>query len=76
MDPRLRRFGDRLMTCAALAWFGYQALCGQGIQRIVSVLMLVIGVVIAAEAVHDHIRPRPKRRRSRERDAEGREPEA
>ncbi|PJM93689.1 hypothetical protein [Streptomyces sp. CB01373] len=76
MDPRLRKIGDRLMTCVALAWFGHQALYGQGMLRLLSALMLVVGVVIAAGAVHDHIRPRPKRRRSRERDTDGREPEA
>ncbi|MCQ9185655.1 hypothetical protein KMT30_42840 [Streptomyces sp. IBSBF 2953] len=69
MEPRFRRFGDRLMTCVALAWFGYQALYGRGMLRIVSVVMLVIGVVTTAGALLDRIRPRPKRRRSRERDA-------
>ncbi|MES4889796.1 hypothetical protein [Streptomyces sp. NPDC096012] len=69
MEPRFRRFGDRLMTCIALAWFGYQALYGEGMLRIVSALLFVIGVVTTAGAILDRIRPRPKRRRSREQDA-------
>ncbi|WP_159106668.1 hypothetical protein [Streptomyces rishiriensis] len=69
MEPRLRRFGERLMTCIALAWFGYQARYGQGMLQMVSAGMLVIGVVTIACTILDHIRPRPKRRRSREQDA-------
>ncbi|MEW2290700.1 hypothetical protein [Streptomyces sp. NPDC047841] len=69
MEPRWKRFGTGLMNCIALAWFGYQALYGEGMLRIVSALMLVIGVVTTVGAILDHIRPRPKRRRSRERDA-------
>ncbi|MEU1593430.1 hypothetical protein ABZ468_11360 [Streptomyces sp. NPDC005708] len=68
MDPRLRRLGDGLMTCIALAWFGYQALYGEGVLRIFSALMSVVVVVTTAGAILDYIRPRPKRRRSSERD--------
>ncbi|TWV53553.1 hypothetical protein FRZ03_09690 [Streptomyces misionensis] len=69
MEPRWKRFGTGLMSCIALAWLGYQALYGEGMLRIASAIMLVIGVVTTAGAILDHIRPRPKRRRSRERDA-------
>ncbi|MFB7112869.1 hypothetical protein [Streptomyces sp. NPDC056291] len=69
MDPRLRRFGNGLMTCLAVAWFGHQTLYGEGLLRIVSALMLVMSVIAAAGLALNDIRPRPKRRRSRERDA-------
>ncbi|MEV7131227.1 hypothetical protein [Streptomyces sp. NPDC093260] len=68
MEPRSKRFGTGLTNCMALAWFGYQALYGEGMLRIVSALVSVIGVVTTVGAIPDHIRPRPKRRRSRERD--------
>ena len=64
MDPRLRRLGSGLMTCVALAWFGYQALYGDGPLRIFSVLFLAVGLVTTAGAVLDHVRPRPERRRA------------
>ncbi|MFJ8348463.1 hypothetical protein ACIQ9J_19220 [Streptomyces sp. NPDC094153] len=76
MGPRLRKIGDRLVTGVALVWFGHQALYGQGIQRIVSILMLVIGAVTTAGALFERVNSRPKRRRSRERDADGGESEA
>ncbi|AJE41304.1 hypothetical protein CP978_15900 [Streptomyces nodosus] len=69
MDPRLRRLGNGLMTCLAMAWFGHQALYGEGLLRIGSALMLVMTVIAVADAVLNDIRRRPKRRRSRERDA-------
>ncbi|MFB7572974.1 hypothetical protein [Streptomyces sp. NPDC056165] len=69
MDPRLRRFGNGLMTCIAVVWFGHQTLYGEGVLRIFSALMLVMSVIAIAGAVLNDIRPRPKRRRSRERDA-------
>lgn len=64
MAPRLKRLGNGLMTCIAVAWFGYQALYGDGPLRIASILFLLVGVVTAAGAVLDHLRPRSKRRRS------------
>ncbi|GED89305.1 hypothetical protein TNCT6_63900 [Streptomyces sp. 6-11-2] len=69
MDPRFKRLGNGLMTCIAMAWFGYQALYGDGLLRIGSTVMLVICVIGTASAVLNDIRPRPKRRRSREREA-------
>jgi len=60
--------GDGLMKCIGLAWGGYQVLYGEGMLRIASVLLLVMGVVTTAGWVLNDIRPRPKRRRSLERD--------
>ncbi|MGW4821087.1 hypothetical protein ACWEP4_19375 [Streptomyces sp. NPDC004227] len=66
MDPRLRRCGNGLMPCLAVALFGHQTLYGEGMLRIVSALMLVMSVIAAAGWALIDIRPRPKRRRSRD----------
>jgi hypothetical protein len=81
MAPRFKRFGNVLMNCIerlgnvlmycmAVAWMGHQALYGEGMLRGVSIFFLIIGIVLAAGAVLDHVRPHPKRRRARERDVE------
>ncbi|MFD8911784.1 hypothetical protein [Streptomyces sp. NPDC059575] len=70
MDPRLRKLGEGLMNCVALAWFGYQTLYGQGLMRIASAVMLVICVIGTAGWVVNDVRRRPKRRRAREREKE------
>lgn len=66
MTPRLKRIGNALMTCIAVAWFGYQALYGEGGLRITSIALLIVGAVTAVGAILDHVLPRPKRRRSLE----------
>lgn len=64
MTPRLRRLGRGLMNCVAVAWFGYQAVYGEGPMRIASIILLIAGVVLTAATVLDHALPRPKRRRA------------
>lgn len=64
MTPRLRRLGSGLMTCIAVAWFGNQALYGEGGLRIASIILLLAGAVTTAGAILDHVLPRPKRRRA------------
>lgn len=64
MTPRFKRLGNGLMTCIAMAWFGYQALYGEGALRIASIVLLIVGVVTTAGAVLDHVLPRPKRSRA------------
>jgi hypothetical protein len=63
MAPRLKRFGNGLMTCMAVVWFGHQAVYGEGGLRIASIVLLIVGAVTAVGAVLDHVLPRPKRRR-------------
>lgn len=67
MNPRLKRLGNGLMSCVGTAWFGYQALYGEGALRYASILLLIVGAATATGAVLDHFRPRPKRRRAHER---------
>jgi hypothetical protein len=52
------------MTCIAVAWFGNQALYGEGGLRIASIVLLLVGAVTTAGAILDHVLPRPKRRRA------------
>ncbi|KKD06439.1 hypothetical protein [Streptomyces sp. WM6386] len=66
MAPRLKQFGNALITCVAVAWLGYQALYGDGGLRISSIALLIVGAVTAVGAILDHVLPRPKRRRSLE----------
>ncbi|MGW1603627.1 hypothetical protein [Streptomyces eurythermus] len=66
-NSRLRALGSGLVTCAALVWFGYQAVDGSGALRFWSAFMLVVSVVAGAGAALDRVRPRPRRRRARER---------
>ncbi|MEU7563285.1 hypothetical protein [Streptomyces eurythermus] len=67
MNSRLRTLGSGLVTCAALVWFGCQAIDGSGALRLWAAFMLVVAVVTGAGAVLDRLRPRPGRRRARER---------
>ncbi|MFJ9005069.1 hypothetical protein [Streptomyces canus] len=64
MAPRLKQLGNGLMTCIAVAWFGHQAVYGEGGLRITSIALLIVGAVIAVGAILDHVLPRPKRRRA------------
>ncbi|MFF5471548.1 hypothetical protein [Streptomyces achromogenes] len=65
MDSRLRTLGSGFLTCAAVAWFGYQAVDGSGALRFWSAFMLIVAVVTGAGAVLDRVRPRRGRRRAR-----------
>lgn len=64
--PSIRGLGFGLMTCIATAWFGYQALYGEGARRIVAIPFLVMGVATAVGGILEYVRPRPRRRRSLE----------
>lgn len=66
MASWFKRLGNGLMTCVAVAWFGYQALYGEGMMRVSSVVLLLVGAATAVGAVIDHAFPRPKRRRTLE----------
>ncbi|MEU1192748.1 hypothetical protein [Streptomyces sp. NPDC005859] len=67
MTPRFRRLVNGLMTCIAVAWFGYQALYGEGGLRIASIALLIMGAATTVGAILDHVLPSPKRRRALDR---------
>lgn len=64
MASRLKRFGNGLMTCVGLVWFGYQALFGEGGLRFVSIALLLMGALVGVGAILDRVAPPPKRRRA------------
>ncbi|NNN31803.1 hypothetical protein HLK59_15805 [Streptomyces sp. S3(2020)] len=66
MTPPLRRIGSGLMSCIAVAWFGYQALYGEGGLRVLSIALLIVGAATAVGAILDRALPSPKRRRALE----------
>ena len=65
MTPRLKRLGSGVRTCVAVAWFGHEALYGEGGLRIAAIALLLLGVLTAVGAIIDHVLPRPKRRGGR-----------